>query len=193
MQTKAVIPGKTQQSYSWVGARTSGIAGNRKAGALAREGSANTFTGPEPVFGITKTTACRSISAWIKLQHQTYWTNVAGHRQSKLMMGKPSQSLAADVLRLSRTQIRAVTGLMTDHCNLRKHLLTMGIFKENPVCRLCNEKEETTFHIVFECEILAHRQFNLLGFINPGEKIPRRNLVKRLLDFIKGTNLFTQE
>jgi ribonuclease HI len=34
-----------------------GIAGNEKAGALAREGSANTFTGPEPVFGITKTTA----------------------------------------------------------------------------------------------------------------------------------------
>jgi hypothetical protein len=34
---------------------------------------------------------------------------------------------------------------------------------------------------------------NLLGFVNPGEKIPRRNLVKRLLDLIKGTNLFTQE
>jgi hypothetical protein len=68
---------------------------------------------------------------------------------------------------------------------------TIGIFEENPVCRLCNEKEETTFHIAFECEILAHRRFNLLGFVNPGEKIPRRNLVKRLLDLIKGTNLFT--
>jgi hypothetical protein len=33
----------------------------------------------------------------------------------------------------------------------------------------------------------------LLGFANPGEKIPRRNLVKRLLDPIKGTNLFTQQ
>jgi hypothetical protein len=61
----------------------------------------------------------------------------------------------------------------------------MGIFKENPVCRLCNEKEETTFHIVFECEVLA--------FVNPVEKISGRNLVKRLLDLSKGTNLFTQE
>jgi hypothetical protein len=60
-----------------------GIAGNKKAHALAREGSANTFTGPEPVFGITKTTACRSISTWIKLQHQTHRSNMAGHRQSK--------------------------------------------------------------------------------------------------------------
>jgi hypothetical protein len=64
----------------------------------------------------------------------------------------------------------------------------MGIFKENP----CSE-EETSFHIVFECEVLAHRRFYLLGFVNPGEKIPRRNLVKRLVDLIKGTNLFTQE
>jgi hypothetical protein len=109
------------------------------------------------------------------------------------MMGKPSQSLAADVLRMSRTQIRVVTGLMTGHCNLRKHLFTMGIFKENPVCRLCNE-EETTFHIVFEREVLARRRFNLLGLINPGDGMPKRNLVNRLLDLmIKGTNLFTQE
>jgi hypothetical protein len=112
--------------------------------------------GLEPVFGITKATACRSISVWIKLQ-QIHWTNVAGHRQSKLMMGKPSQSLAAHFLRLSRTQIRVVTGLMTGHCSLRKHLQTMGIFKENPVCRSCSEEEETTSHIVFECEALSRR------------------------------------
>jgi hypothetical protein len=68
----------------------------------------------------------------------------------------------------------------------------MGIFKENPVCRLCNE-EETTFHIIFECEVMARRRFNLLELVNPGEKIPRRNLVKRLLDLTKETNLFTQE
>jgi hypothetical protein len=43
-------------------------AGNEKADALARERSAKTFTGPEPVFGITKTTAGRSISVWIKLK-----------------------------------------------------------------------------------------------------------------------------
>jgi hypothetical protein len=69
----------------------------------------------------------------------------------------------------------------------------MGIFKENPVCSSCSEEEETTFHIVFECDVLACRRFNLLGFINPGEEIPKRNVLNRLLDLIKGTNLFTQE
>jgi hypothetical protein len=109
------------------------------------------------------------------------------------MMVKPSQSLTVDVLQLSRRQIRAVTGLMTGHCNLRKHLYIIVIVKENPVCRLCSEEEETTFHIVFECEVLARWRFSLLGLINPGEEIPRKNLVNRLLDLIKGTNLFTHE
>jgi hypothetical protein len=68
----------------------------------------------------------------------------------------------------------------------------MGIFKEKPVCRLCSE-EETAFHIVFECEVVARQRFNLLGLLNPGEKIRRRYLVKRLLDLIKGMNVFTQE
>jgi hypothetical protein len=54
-------------------------------------------------------------------------------------------------------------------------------------------EEETTFHVVLECEVLARRPFNLLGLINPGEEIPKRNLVNRLLDLIKGTNLFIQE
>jgi hypothetical protein len=81
---------------------------------------------------------------------------------------------------------------MTGHCNLRKYLHTMGIFKETPVCRLCNEEEETTSHIVFQCEALARWRFNLLGLINLGEEIPK-NLVNSLLHLIKETNLFTRE
>jgi hypothetical protein len=57
---------------------------------------------------------------------------------------------------------------------------------------LYSEKEETTFHIVFECEVLAVGDL-ILGLVNPGEEIPKRNLVHRLLDVIKGTNVFTQE
>jgi hypothetical protein len=56
-----------------------------------------------------------------------------------------------------------------------------------------SQKTNLNFHIVFECEVLARWRFNLLGLINPREEIPKRNLENRLLDLIKGTNLFTQE
>jgi hypothetical protein len=69
----------------------------------------------------------------------------------------------------------------------------MGIFKESPVCRLGNDEGETISHIFFECEVLACQRFNLIGLTNPGDKIPMKNLVNRLLDLIKGTNLFIQE
>jgi hypothetical protein len=72
---------------------------------------------------------------------------------------------------------------MTGHCNLRKHLHTMAIFTGNPVCRLCKDDEETVFHIVFECKVLARGWFNLLGLTNPGKEIDK-NLVNRLLDLI---------
>jgi hypothetical protein len=49
-----------------------GIAGNEKADALARKGSANTFTGPEPVFGITKATARTSFLH--RLNYNTRYT-----------------------------------------------------------------------------------------------------------------------
>jgi hypothetical protein len=61
----------------------------------------------------------------------------------------------------------------------------MSIFQENPVYRLCSEEEETTFHVVFKCEVLARGRFNLLGLVNPGEEIPKKNLVNRLLDLIR--------
>jgi hypothetical protein len=82
---------------------------------------------------------------------------------------------------------------MTGDSNLREHLYPMGTFMENPVCRLCNVEDKTISHIFFECEILARQRLNLLGIINPGEEIPMKNLMNRLLDLIKGTNLFTHE
>jgi hypothetical protein len=82
---------------------------------------------------------------------------------------------------------------MTGDGNLREHLYPMGIFMENPVCRLCNVEDETISHIFFEREVLARQRLSLLGIINLGEEIPMKNLVNRLLDLIKGTNLFTHE
>jgi ribonuclease HI len=57
-----ILPAKRNKvTLAWVPGHWR-IAGNEKADVLARKGSANSFTGPEPVFGITKATACRSIS-----------------------------------------------------------------------------------------------------------------------------------
>lgn len=136
-----------------------GVEGNERADALAREGSAVPLTGPEPGVGVTKSAVKGAIAKWTLQQQTRHWAEIPGQRHSKLMMGRPCPSLTEEVLRLSRKKLRAVTGLITGHCTLRKHLHNMGIFHENPVCRNCGEADETATHVIFDCP--AHTRWRL--------------------------------
>ncbi|KAJ8984058.1 hypothetical protein NQ317_006556 [Molorchus minor] len=61
----------------------------------------------------------------------------------------------------------------------------MGIYTDDPICRLCNEEEETASHIILECPALTNWRHSLLGAENPQEAFPKKNLMKRLLSLIK--------
>jgi hypothetical protein len=66
------------------------------------------------------------------------------------------------------TQSRAVIGLLTGHNTLRRHLHVMGL-SDDPTCRKCGTEEETSVHILCECEALASLRHRYLGsfFLNP--------------------------
>ena len=70
---------------------------------------------------------------------------------------------------MNRTQTRAVIGLLTGHNALRRHLHAMGL-NDNPTCRKCGTEEETSVHILRECETLASLRHTYLGsfFSGPG-------------------------
>jgi len=60
------------------------------------------------------------------------------------------------------TQTKVVIGLLTGHNTLRRHLCTMGLLN-NPICRRCGTEEETSVHILCECEALASLRHTCLG------------------------------
>ncbi|KAJ8940617.1 hypothetical protein NQ318_004541 [Aromia moschata] len=134
---------------------------------------------------IPKTSVRLWLIRWKNKEHQSYWNHIPGQTNSKWMVKAPSKVLTDEILRLSRNQIRLVTGLITGHCHLRKHLHRMGIYSDEPICRLCNEEEETSRHIILECPALTHWRYGLLGIENPQEAFPKKNLVKGLLNLIK--------
>jgi hypothetical protein len=70
------------------------------------------------------------------------------------------------VLRVNRTQTRVVTGLLTGHNTLRRHLHIMELCND-PMCRKCGTEEETSVHIL--CEALATLRHAYLGsfFLDP--------------------------
>ncbi|KAJ8978715.1 hypothetical protein NQ317_015963 [Molorchus minor] len=55
---------------------------------------------------------------------------------------------------MNRRDIRMVTGLLTGHCHLSRHLQLIGI-AEDPECRWCLEDEETSSHILTECPAMG--------------------------------------
>ena len=76
----------------------------------------------------------------------------------------------------NRFQSRVVTGLLTGHNTLRRHLHLLGLH-DSPLCRKCGVREETSAHILCECEALASLRHAHVGsfFLEP-EDISRIGL-----------------
>ena len=68
----------------------------------------------------------------------------------------------------NRIQSRVVTGFLTGHNTLRRHLYLLGLL-DSPLCRKCGVGKETSDHILCECKALASLRHVYLGsfFLEP--------------------------
>ena len=166
-----------------------GIEGNEAADRLARAGSETHIIGPEPVLGITKNNIRNAVSEWINTQHRRRWMTTSGQRHGKLMLRNMSVSLTREYLNLNRNNARLIVGIVTGHCHLRKHMHRIGINKDNPICRVCGEEDETASHIIFTCGGLASLRHRIFGSATL-ETLPREKfIINKLLQFLRGGNL----
>jgi hypothetical protein len=62
----------------------------------------------------------------------------------------------------NRAQSRVVIGLLTGHNTLRRHRHLMGLV-DSPLCRKCGAGEETSAHVLCECEALATLNISVWG------------------------------
>ena len=89
-------------------------------------------------------------------------------RPARELISGPELATGARLLSFNRAQSRVVIGLLTGHKTLRRHLYIMGL-SNNPTCRKCGTEEETSVHILCECEGLASLIHAHLGsfFLDP--------------------------
>jgi len=87
-------------------------------------------------------------------------------RQSRCLMGFFSRNKS--LMEFSRNYLRCVTGLLTGHCQMRRHMHILGL-SQDPECHLCLEDEETRIHVLTQCPALATIRKELWGksVINP--------------------------
>lgn len=58
----------------------------------------------------------------------------------------------------------------------------MGLTEEKPICRLCNEEEETASQIIFEHKALVNLRFQTMGSTNTQDEFPKEKLIARILE-----------
>ncbi|XP_055715751.1 uncharacterized protein LOC129809728 [Phlebotomus papatasi] len=147
------------------------IAGNEEADRLAVAGARTAFTGPEPVLGLSSQVRKSIIKEDMLKAHQTDWTATTNCRVSRLFMANIDKKRTDYVVGGSRWRARRAANTLTGHC-LKKHLNKIGI-QCDPMCRGCNETEETVIHLVCDCPSLCNLRRKLLGkAVLPQSELP---------------------
>ena len=91
-------------------------------------------------------------------------------------------------LYLDSENVLPPSSILFEHNMLRRHLHIMGLCND-PICRKCGTEEETSVHVLYECEALASLRHAYLDsfFLDP-EDI-RELGVGANWNFAKGTGL----
>ena len=139
------------------------IRGNEIVDGLARGSTALRFLGPEPVQGVSRRHLQMRLGRWLVNQHWAQWRGLGDtQRQAHEFISEPSLGIRAKFMTFNKIQYRAVTGLLTGHNTLRKHLHLLGLL-DSPLSRKCGVGGETSSHILCECEALASLRHAYLG------------------------------
>jgi hypothetical protein len=142
-----------------------GIRGNEIADGLGSGGSALRFLGPEPALHVSRRDLQKRLGRWLVNQHGAQWCGFGDtQRQARELISGSSLGTRAKFFNLNRTQSRTVTGLLTGRNTLRRHFCLLGLI-DSPLCRKCGAREDTSAHILCECEALASLRHAHLGSV----------------------------
>lgn len=160
-----------------------GFIGNENADELARGGSMGNFVGPEPFVGLSQGTIATAIKTNVKLKHQQEWSGLTGLRHSKLFMHELDSGWSKKLWKLSRRQLRIITGVFTGHYGVRGILAKMRL-TDSTECRLCGEEDETMKHVMCECHALARQRLKDFGagYLEPKDfrALPLSSIIRHM-------------
>ena len=145
-----------------------GVQGNEIADGLAVGGSALRFLGPQPALGVSRCDIMKRLSRWLIKQQWASWRDLGDTlRQARELISGPCSGTRIKLFSFYRNQSRVVTGLLTGH-NTAETSSPTGLL-DSTLCRGCGVKEETSAHILCECEVLASLRHRYLGslFLEP--------------------------
>lgn len=81
---------------------------------------------------------------------------------TRCTVDKPNKALTEYLLSLGRDKVGLATLFHTGHNYFRKHL-SVELFLEKSICRMCRQSEETAQQVISEFNMLGAKRRRLLG------------------------------
>jgi len=135
------------------------MCGNETAKGLAREGNVHHLVGPEPALGVSR--QITRTKRWIDNQHIAVWWNLTStQRQAQKLISGPSPTADTRLLSFNRRKSRVITGLLTGHNSLRRHLYIMGLIDspfQKAESSVCTAAHPQKYFGIFEFILEARR------------------------------------
>ena len=117
--------------------------------------------------------------------HVRRWTHDVGHSQSHLFLGyqKPSPQQSRWFLSLKRPLAFILTGIITGHAPVRKHLCNLGLCPDNK-CEYCHTgATDSTWHFLCECKHFQPIRQEILGASCIDKHVTREIEWQKILQF----------
>ncbi|KAG8335511.1 hypothetical protein J6590_066421 [Homalodisca vitripennis] len=124
---------------------------------FCHEGPASIMTGPQPFRGIPRSESFGAVSKWVCAEHERRWRLHRGIGISKMVLQSHSSRVASSL----------VIGVITGHGHLRK----------DPLCRMCDEQDETAEQLLFDCPSIARERYAIFCSLDKGGEFPQENLI----------------
>ena len=148
-------------TLSWIKAHV-GYEGNELADLAAKQGATEPQMSIKVDIPISKTVISNQLKEQIRNKWQLRWNTSADYKHSKKFLAKPDPNMAKRILRLPRLKMKRLVEVITGHNNLSYFQFKIDP-DVNPLCRFCEEQNETFHHFITDCPRLRQFRIDAIG------------------------------
>ena len=147
-------------TLAWVKAHV-GTAGNEAADIEAKEGSKGN-NAVKAYISKPKTATKQEINEMVREKWRQRWVESSKYGHTKNFYIGPDKNRAKKVLMHSRSAMSTLVQVITGH-NLLSHFQSKQDRTICPMCRFCEEANETFYHFANDCPCLRQTRINIFG------------------------------
>ena len=163
-------------TLTWIKAHV-GYEGNELADAAAKQGALEPDMSIKINVPISKTEVSNELKHLISNKWLLRWTTSKEYKHSKNFLMGPNPILAKKILQLPRLKMKRLVEIITGHNNLSYFQFKIDP-DVNPLCRFCEEENETFHHYITSCPRLRQYRADTVG-----EFVSRKWKIEQILNF----------